>query len=497
MAESLPPEAEGNLLPHQDASNILIVPDQNEDLKIQIEGSGTPAKESDASHLSPLSLPEGVHQTVGGVPGDRVALAVHPKDFSGDLEQSVDRPAPPTPPKPATWEVKEPTEKWWPDALENETGLGSDYKNELQFSFNYGSNWMLAAGSKRGRMHAHHGTYREDALWGFAGENFTFSCVCDGAGASKLSRIGSEYTARKLSELVKKELGAHENEIVKCSKESLPGNLRSILHHCVDSVQRELLNLAAKGGMPPKDFRCTLLTTLHYRHPTGGIIICANVGDGFIAVKRNGQTAERIGTSDSGAFSGEVTCFMPDPEVAQYYKKSLEENRPIPDDDVEAYMLCTDGIEDPFFPIHRTVDDIYSQLLDGYKEPIKDVTYPAGNEPASIIRSKEPGAELLKWLNFEKRGENDDRTIALIYRSRLAENSVTEVAEGQKAVLEEPSAAIQPEPMQKTSSDRDFAKLRVLEAMITGALLVASAFIVGLILGLKIGRNAEVSAFQR
>ena len=432
---------------------------------MQIGGSSRPPEESDSCNPGPLSPPQGGHETADRASNFEPIMAAQPNDSSGDskVEPPITPPTSPALPKPAAWEVKEPTERWWPDTLENVIGLGSDYAHDLQYAVKYDPDWMLAAATKRGRMHAHHGTYREDALWGSNSDNFHFFCVCDGAGCAKLSRIGSEYTAKFLSDWVKKELLSHEKDILSCSKESLVVNLRSILHHCVDSVHRGLLDLASKGGMPPKDFRCTVLTTLHYRHPTGGIILCGNVGDGFIAVKRKGQEAERIGSSDSGAFSGEVTCFMPDLEVNKYYQKSLVQNAPIPEEEIEAYMLCTDGIEDPFFPVHRTVNDIFSQLLEGYKQPIKDVFYPQGDEPSSVTCSTEPGLELLKWLGFEKRGENDDRTIALFYRSGLGEHTDAEVAGKQVAVPKQSNTAMQPDSANQPSPaivDQNYASFR-------------------------------------
>ena len=63
--------------------------------------------------------------------------------------------------------------------------------------------------------------------------------------------------------------------------------------------------------------------------------------------------------------------------------------------------------------------EIFSQLFEGFQKPINDVRYPEGAEPSSIINASAPGEELLKWLSFEKRGENDDRTISLIYRKSL------------------------------------------------------------------------------
>lgn len=355
-----------------------------------------------------------------------------PSTGQGTSENSEEKITELSPPaailKAATWAVNEPTEPWCPGSLDSQIGFTPDYKHERTWSESISSGWELAAATKRGRMHAHHGTFREDALWGTATETFIFFVVCDGAGASKLSRIGSEFTARTLAKLVKGELLKHQTEINNCSKESLPINLRQILFHCVDSVARDILSLADKSGMEPKDFRCTLLTVLQYRHPTGGILLFGNVGDGFLAVKKRGQEAERIGTSDSGAFSGEVTCFMPDSPVGEFYRKSLEANVPIPEEDVEAYMLCTDGIEDPFFPIPRNVNAIFTQLFEGYRTSIQDVSYQVGQEPESVIQSADPGGELLKWLSYEKRGENDDRTIALIYRKELVFSPSDEIS---------------------------------------------------------------------
>jgi len=395
-----------------------------------------------------------------------------------------------TPLKPASWGVVEPVGPWCPDGLETELGFEPNYQNEIKYTTEIDDQWRLAAASKRGRMHAHHGTFREDALSTIHTNSFSFLCVCDGAGSSKLSRIGSEFTAQFLCKLVKEELLSHEGEIMKCSRASLPGNLRAILHLCLDTVARKLVDLSVTAQMLPKDFRCTILTVLHYHHPTGGIFLFGNVGDGFIAVKRRGQSAERIGTSDSGAFSGEVTCFMPDPQVSEFYKTSLEENPPIPEDEVDSYILCTDGVEDPFFPIHRTIDKIYGQLTEGYKEPIADVTYPEGQEPSSIIHAASPGDELLKWLSYEKRGENDDRTIVFTYRKSLAEPPIVTPAMVEMTP-EEASPALDTTALPPVvKSWAVFCSPQVIFAMIVGGLVIANAFLIGALLGFTIGSHS-------
>jgi hypothetical protein len=151
-------------------------------------------------------------------------------------------------------------------------------------------------------------------------------------------------------------------------------------------------------------------------------------------------------------------------------------------------MLCTDGIEDPFFPIHRTVGEIFTQLFEGYQNPIKDVRYPEGAEPSSIIRAASPGAELLKWLSFEKRGENDDRTIALIYRKSLTELP----KEDTKAIEIQPEERVAPSDVQRDSSSiLPITKLKsypMLWGMIIGGLIFGCAFLIGLIIGFRLGR---------
>jgi serine/threonine protein phosphatase PrpC len=384
------------------------------------------------------SVPEAVIPEHGDVDAGEAVVPVTEDESSANQPQHGF-----TTLKPATWRIEQPQESWCPNGLESELGFEPHYEHESKHSRDIGNHWRMASASKRGRMHAHNGTFREDALGFSVKDNFSFYCVCDGAGSSKLSRIGSEYTVQILCKLVQAELLAHENDIVKCSQESLPVNLRAILHLCLDTVARRLVALAEKAEMEPRDFRCTVLTVLHYRHPTGGIFLFGNVGDGFTAVKRKGFPAERVGTSDSGAFSGEVTCFMPDPQVTEFYRTSLEGNAPIPEDEVEAYMLCTDGVEDPFFPVHRTVDEIYNQITHGFQSSIKDVTYPEGSEPSSVIRAACPGEELLKWLSFEKRGENDDRTIIFVYRNDHDHDGL----------LEEDGAALEDEPKEGNLHD--------------------------------------------
>jgi hypothetical protein len=184
---------------------------------------------------------------------------------------------------------------------------------------------------------------------------------------------------------------------------------------------------------------------------------------------------------------------MPDPPVSEFYQKSLEENAPIPEEEVEAYILCTDGIEDPFFPVHRNVVGIFDQLFEGYREPIQDVTYPSGQEPTSITRSDDAGEELLKWLGFEKRGENDDRTIALIYREELAHPPDDGTHEELEELPESQETPIKAGEQETARSSPALISAAALWPMILGALIFASGLLIGIFIGLKLGSGPKPS----
>ena len=331
-----------------------------------------------------------------------------------------DKPQPPKP-KPATWVSREPSGPWCPAELKEFLDFEMRYENNLQEHSPTIGQWSVTAATKRGRMHAHHGTHREDAYGWKSAQSFAIYCVCDGAGSAQLSRIGSEFAVRSICQQVYDELLAEEKAIQACSAASLHANLKSVLHHAIAMTAKRISEMADKSKHNANDFRCTVLTALHYRHPSGGFYVFGNVGDGFIALKRRGSDAERVGTSDSGNFSGEVLCFMPDHQVSEYFKSSLDKLPMFSDEDVEAVLLCTDGIEDPFFPVHKNIQAVYSQLEHGYESEICGVNYPESARPSSVLNSQEPAKELLKWLHFEKRGENDDRTLMLVHKRHALE----------------------------------------------------------------------------
>ena len=176
----------------------------------------------------------------------------------------------------------------------------------------------------------------------------------------------------------------------------------------------ELNQIAEKAAFLPKDFRCTLLCAVLYMGTRADVALTSQVGDGFFAgLSRDGQ-ARRYGSSDSGSYSGQVTCFVPDADALNHAARI----RSIELADLEALILCSDGIEDPYYPLEKNAAAIFRQLCDGEANSLPG--FEAAKLPGPVIGDVSARERLAQWLAFEKKGENDDRTILIVHRDPVA-----------------------------------------------------------------------------
>ncbi len=259
-------------------------------------------------------------------------------------------------------------------------------------------------------MHANGGTHREDSLAFDAHDRATVLCVSDGAGSCQHSRIGSHVAAHRVVEML---LAVTEKVDLAIAADAtkLKEYLTARVTEAVLAATDALLELAKKSGCAPKDFRCTLLTALHYRGEKHELLFTNQIGDGAICLLRTDKTTARLGASDSGTHSGEVSCFVPD-DCARMKAKAVDVISDVAP--IECVLLCSDGIEDPFYPLEKQAADIFRQYYAGVTQPLKDFKAQP-TQPAPLLQESAAWG-LAQWLEFEKRGENDDRTVAVLHR---------------------------------------------------------------------------------
>lgn len=320
-------------------------------------------------------------------------------------------PAAPAAPKPATWKNIPAKEPWCPPVIAAQAPELRKVAAADAVAFERVlPGWRAAGASRRGRMHANGGTHREDSLACDAHDRATVMCVSDGAGSCQHSRIGSYIAAHCVVELL---LAATEkvDPAIAADAAKLKEFLTTRVTEAVVSATDALLDLAKRSGCAPKDFRCTLLTALHYRGEQHELLLTNQIGDGAICLLRKDLSTARLGASDSGTHSGEVSCFVPD-DCARVKAKSVDVTSDVAS--VECVLVCSDGIEDPFYPLEKKATDIFRQFYAGVDAPLKDFKAQP-TQPAPLLQESAAWG-LAQWLEFEKRGENDDRTVAVLHR---------------------------------------------------------------------------------
>ena len=344
--------------------------------------------------------------------GARLAANVStPDPATSTAPKSTPALAPADLPKPATWKNLPAKDPWCPPAIAAHAPELRKVAAADAVAFERVlPGWRAAGASRRGRMHANGGTHREDSFACDAHDRATVLCVSDGAGSCQHSRIGSHVAALRVVEFL---LAATEkvDSAVAADATKLKEHLSSKVTEAVLSATDALLDLAKKSGCSPKDFRCTLLTALHYRGEQHELLLTNQIGDGAICLLRKDQSTARLGASDSGTHSGEVSCFVPD-DCARVKAKAVDVISDVAA--LECVLLCSDGIEDPFYPLEKQAAGIFRQFYKGVDQPLKD--FKAQLPQAAPLLQESAAWGLAQWLEFEKRGENDDRTVAVLHR---------------------------------------------------------------------------------
>lgn len=308
----------------------------------------------------------------------------------------------PEPPPRAAWSAKPPDGPWcppeWLDALAAAApGLAPLREHapegELQGMVATSGGWQLLAASRRGRLHAHRGEHREDAAAVATHARGWCAAVADGAGSARFSRLGAAIATHVAAHAIADRLAAGQP-------------MDEALRAGAEATDAALQRFREATGLARRDLRTTLLVAC----TDGTRLGTLQVGDGATVLLLADGGTVRPHAGDSGDFSGEVTHFLPDEgALAQLVASAAVHDAGA----VHGVLMATDGIEDPFYPLPRHAPALFAQVAGapaGGTAPA-EVNGVAAVGHGVALASADPVAALGAWMGFEKRGENDDRTL--------------------------------------------------------------------------------------
>lgn len=302
----------------------------------------------------------------------------------------------------------------------------------------------IAVASKRGRSHAHNGTFRDDDfLVKNLPDEWAVVAVADGAGSAKFSREGSGFSTKfiaesfdddilleNLSETVKNYFLSEFSE-VKLPAENISaeiidnsgadeiqnetrlknkGDIINSLYRNVRKLHEELNTLALAEDLTIKDLHTTLIFALIKKFEFGYVILSFGVGDCPVNVIEKDGNIRLLNYLDIGETSG-ATRFITMKEIFGNQAGMIERFGISCFEDFSKIFLMTDGIYDPKFVVESKLEDAetwkhFLRDLDGENEDQAKVDF---------VEDSDIENQLSAWMDFWSKGNHDDRTLAVIY----------------------------------------------------------------------------------
>ncbi len=276
----------------------------------------------------------------------------------------------------------------------------------------------MVGASRRGRSHAHVGSYRDDA---FAleelADGWQVLVVADGAGSARYSRRGAELICQTAASHLRAQLAGpaatalSESALAWAAEQNsdalqqrLKVKLAALLGQ---AAYQALLAIHSQAASLPdaqvKDFASTALIGL-YRHypgqgdgPSGSLCACFWVGDGAAALYSRGRQVQLLGLGDSGEFAGQTRFLDASAVTAEAITRRTCFGWA---EDLTAFLLMSDGVSDAKFATDANLTNLacWDALWD---------------ELAPVVAAEDAAGQLLEWLEFWSQGNHDDRTLVL------------------------------------------------------------------------------------
>lgn len=276
--------------------------------------------------------------------------------------------------------------------------------------------------SKRGRSHAHNGTFREDDFHTKNLPNgWAIIAVADGAGSSKFARAGSQLATEFIVKSFDNEELLNNLSQLATSYYSKENNLNfniqdkksiiNTLYKNVKLLSENLVEFSETNNLEIRDLHTTLIFTLVKKFSFGYVILSFGVGDCPInVISKDESSVKLLNYLDVGESSGS-TRFITMPEIFSDQEMMIKRFGINCFDDFSKLILMTDGIYDPKFVVESKLENSES-----WKEFLNDLD--GNNEDQSKVNFENDNnieTELSDWMDFWSKGNHDDRTLAIIY----------------------------------------------------------------------------------
>ncbi len=262
------------------------------------------------------------------------------------------------------------------------------YPDQVTLSARGAQNYSLIGASHRGKTHAHHGTFRDDAVALGTTPAWNILAVADGAGTASLARVGANLAV---------------NSAIAAICESAPplpapDDLGRAIWAGLEAAYHALFSFATAENVAISDLNTTLQLLIHFPLETSCFVGVVHVGDGLVVAEAVDGQIYPLTEPDTDPDDSGRTLFLTSAPLNQWKRRTKVYQF---DERLSVVALMTDGLSSDLEPY----DELLQPNLFGALRA-RVLCYP--------LRQRENA--LLSFISYERRGSFDDRTLAILAR---------------------------------------------------------------------------------
>lgn len=272
------------------------------------------------------------------------------------------------PAQPAEWQVIEP-----PVELR-------DRSPHTRPDNRQAGDWYICGASRRGKLHQHEATFREDEFAIEYAASWILVAVADGSESHHLSRVGSKLAVNTALDIMKR-IVENESPSQAVAMVALQNALREAWKALALDAQRRKVEF--------RDLSTTLLLLMY--NPKRNLVGVAQIGDGLIAAQLEDGQIYLLGNPESGEYSGQ-TYFLTNHKSGDLPDKCETPKAPGP---IKYFFVMTDGMSDDLYPPQERLPGLIKAIPE-------------------VMASEYPDKALLELIDYNRPGSFDDRTLVVI-----------------------------------------------------------------------------------
>ena len=282
------------------------------------------------------------------------------------------------------------TRRWW----ELNNFAAGESTRDIEADFVKSDTFVVAGMTIRGASHQENGAPNQDAFSITFARDYLVAVVSDGVSSAKHSGYGSRYMSTKVSRGIVIELDKQTSELSEL-------DVQRIISSTISESAKSLMNWTADSFEAPDAVADQVKSEE----------MAATLTVAVIPNKTNSENQREM----TLAFIGDSPCYILAEDTWNIMTPATKEGLIVENSTSWVPGAVVGEVDVQFLNAKVTHTDIILLMTDGVSTSLGDGSYPVAQFLGPRLAQPQNMGDYFDSLNFDRRGEADDRTLVAIY----------------------------------------------------------------------------------